>query len=377
MRKLSTLFSIGLAAICMNVCVAKEAVVWIGMAPPKGGEKEGIYRATLDMETGALSKPELAAAIGTPEFLAIRPDGKRLYAACKLESGDAGVAAFEISDDKQRLKLLNTQPTNTDGACHLATDREGKCLYTAQYGAGTVAAFSLDAEGNVQSRSGLVKHDDVTQKNSRQDGPHPHWVGTDPGNKFLFVPDLGNDQIVIYAMDLDAGTITPHGHGDSPAGSGPRHMVFHPNGKFAYVVNELAVSVTAFAYDAEAGTLTEIETVDSMPEGDRGDENTAAEICIRPDGKYLYASTRGRDTVTAFAVDSETGKLTYVGQESVRGRHPRSVELDPSGKWLLAAGRDTNTIAVLRVDEKTGGLEYSGKSVSSPAPICIVMQEME
>jgi 6-phosphogluconolactonase len=377
MRKLSIVFSIGLATILMNTVSAKEAAVWIGMAEPKGGEKEGIYRATLDMETGALSKPELAAAIGTPEFLAIRPDGKRLYAACQLEGGDAGVAAFEISDDKQKLKLLNTQPTNTDGACHLATDREGKCLFTAQYGAGTVAAFTLDSDGNIQSRSALVKHENQGEKNGRQDGPHPHWVGTDPGNKFLFVPDLGNDQIVIYAMDLDAGTITPHGHGDSPAGSGPRHMVFHPNGKFVYVTNELAVTVTVFAYDAEAGTLTEIETVDSLPEGDRGEENTAAEICIRPDGRYLYTSTRGRDTVTAFAVDSETGKLTYVEQEPVRGRHPRSVELDPSGSWLLTAGRDTNSIAVLRVDEKTGGLEYSGKSASSPAPICVVMQAIQ
>jgi len=374
MRKISILFSIGLAAICMNTCTAKEAVVWIGMNTPKGGEKEGIYRATLDMETGALSKPELAAEIGTPEFLALRPDGKRLYAACKLPGGDPGVAAFVISDDKRELKLLNTQPTGTGGACHLATDREGRCLFTAQYGTGTVAVFTLDADGNIQSRSGLVKHFGTGPSNARQDGPHPHCVGTDSGNKYLFVPDLGIDKVIVYTMDLDAGTIAPHGHGNCPAGSGPRHMVFHPNGKFAYVVNELAVSVTAFAYDAQAGTLTEIETIGLLPEADRAEKNSAAEICIRLDGKYLYASTRGHDSTSAFAVDPETGKLTFVGSESVRGKHPRSVELDPSGNWLLAAGRDTNTIAVFRVDAKTGGLEYSDKSVNSPAPICIVMQ---
>jgi len=361
----------------MKTSNANEAAVWIGMSESKNGEREGIYRATLDMSTGALSAPRIAAEIGTPEFLAIVPDGKRLYAACRLSDGKPGVAAFQISDDKTSLKLLNTQPTGDGGACHLATDRRGRCLFTAQYGTGTVAVFPLDKNGHIKPRSALVKHFGSGPNESRQEGPHPHWVGTDQQNKYLFVPDLGTDKVVIYKMDLESGTIALRGDGGCPAGSGPRHFVFHPNGKFAYVVNELAISVTAFAYDAAAGTLTAIQTTDSLPEDLRELQSSAAEICIRPDGKYLFASTRGHDSVSAFAVDSETGKLSFVEREPIRGAHPRSVEPDPSGNWMLAAGRDSNTISVFRVDAKTGGLVYNGKVVNSPAPICVVMQEMK
>ncbi len=357
-----------------NESFAAETAVWIGMSAPAHGERQGIYRATLDTETGALSKPTLAAEIGAPEFLALHPNGKRLYAACQLADGNPGVAAFEISDDMRTLRFVNSEPIGDGGACHLATDRSGRCLFTAQYGTGTVAAFPLDASGRIQPRSALVHHSGSGPNHERQEGPHPHWVGTDPANKYLFVPDLGSDQIVIYAMDLAAGTLKPHGHGSCPPGSGPRHFVFHPNGRFAYAVNELGVSVTVFDYDDSTGTLTPIQTIDSLPEEMREVLSTAAEICIHPTGEFLYASTRGHDSVSAFRVDSDTGRLTFIEREPIRGSHPRSVNLDPGGRWLLAAGRDSNTIAVFRVDPKAGGLVFSDKIVNSPAPICIVFQ---
>jgi 6-phosphogluconolactonase len=244
-------------------------------------------------------------------------------------------------------------------------------LFTAQYGTGTVAVFPLDGEGRIGPRSALERHSGSGPNKARQEGPHAHWVGTDPGNRFLFVPDLGMDQVVIYEMDLGAGKITPHGRGSCPPGSGPRHLVFHPSGRFAYVVNELAESVTAFAFDAKTGTLTAIETVDSLPEELRDRQSTAAEICIHPSGEFLYASTRGHDSVSAFRIDPATGRLTLIEREPIRGAHPRNVNLDPSGKWLLAAGRDSNTIAAFGIDLKTGGLMFSGSVVNSPAPICL------
>src|SRR6185503_16100672 len=197
----------------------------------------------------------------------------------------------------------------------------------------------------------------------RQEGPHPHFVGTDPENHFLFVPDLGSDQVIIYKLDPERCSLKSHGSGHCPPGSGPRHFVLHPNGRFAYVVNEMGITVTAFRFDPAAGTLTEIQTIESLPEKDKKIPSTAAEIYIHPSGNFLYASMRNDDTITVFAVDPETGKLTFVEREPIRGSHPRSFNLDPSGKWLLAAGRDTNSISVFHIDEKTGRLTYNNTVV--------------
>jgi 6-phosphogluconolactonase len=373
MRIRIILVSLFMAMQMTNPMMAADTTVWIGMGEPTRGERQGIYRATLN-DKGALTPPVLAAEIGVPEFLAIHPNGKRLYAACKLEDGQPGVAAFEIADDKQTLRLLNSQPINDGRACHLATDRSGQCLFTAQYGTGTVAAFPLAAEGKIGPRSDLARHKGSGPNKARQEAPHAHWAGVDPNNRFLFVPDLGIDQVVIYEMDLGTGKLKPRGHGSCPPGSGPRHMVFHPNGRFAYVVNELDISVTVFDYDAEEGTLTPIETVASLPEELRDRQSSAAEICIHPSGEFLYASSRGHDSVSAFRVDANSGRLTLVEREPIRGAHPRSVNLDPSGKWLLVAGRDSNTISVFGIDPKTGGLIFSGNVVNSPAPICVEFQ---
>lgn len=356
---------------------AQEATVWIGMSKPLHGEREGIYRATLNLKTGAINSPELAAAIGEPEFLALHPNGTRLYAACQLPDGEPGVAAYEISADKKSLKLLNTEPIGDGNACHLATDRGGRCLFTAQYGTGSVAVFPLAADGSIRPRSALVRQSGTGPDKSRQEGPHPHWVGADPENRFLFVPDLGTDKVVIYEMDLKGATIKPHGYGTCPPGSGPRHLAFHPNGKFAYVVNEMGITVTAFEYDAQTGTLTAIDTVDSLPLSEREMTSTAAELDIHPSGDFLYASTRDHDSISAFRVDPETGKLKLIEREPIRGSHPRSFGLDPTGKWLLAAGRDSNTISVFRIDPKSGGLIYNETIANSPQPISVVVQLAE
>ena len=369
---LALLFS--LAATSMQRTLADESAVWIGMAKPATGEREGVYRATLNTETGAMTAPEVAAEIGTPEFLALSPNGDRLYAACELADGKPGVAAFEVSQDRKSLRLLNTEPINDGGACHVATDRTGRCLFTANYGSGAVAVFPLAEDGTIRPRSALVKHTGSGPNKQRQEGPHPHWVGTDPENRFLFVPDLGTDRVVIYEMDLAGGTLKPHGYGQCPAGSGPRHLVFHPNGRFAYVVNELAITVTVFAYDASAGTLTPIETVDMLSSEPHDPAWSAAEIYVHPSGKFLYASTRGHDSISAFRIDSESGRLKFLEHESVRGEHPRSFNLDPAGNWLLAAGRNTNTVAVFRVKGESGELEFNDVIVKSPAPICIEVQ---
>jgi 6-phosphogluconolactonase len=362
------------ALLLFTAAQADQSAVWIGMSEPRHGETEGIYRATLDTTTGRLTEPTLAAKIGMPEFLAISPNGKRLYTACRLPNGDGGVAAFEISGDKESLRFLNAVPTGGGQSCHVAVDRSGHCLFSAQYGGGNISVLPLAADGKIEPHSAVIRHTGSGPNKQRQEGPHPHYVGTDPENHFLFVPDLGSDQVVIYKLDPKKCALTPHGAGHTPPGSGPRHFVFHPDGRFAYVVNELAITVTAFRYDPAAGTLTEIQTIASLPEKDKKLPSTAAELYIHPSGKFLYASTRNDDTITTFAADPKTGKLTFVEREPIRGSHPRGFNLDPGGKWLLACGRDSNTISVFRIDQNTGRLTFNDQVVRSPSPISIELQ---
>jgi 6-phosphogluconolactonase len=349
---------------------ANEVAVWIGMAQPRAGEPEGIFRTTLDTESGALARPELAAEILSPGFLALGPQRDRLYSICRLADGGAGVAAFEILRRSPTLRLLNTQPSGDGEACHLAIDPTARCLFTAQYGTGSVCVFPLANDGTIRPRSALVRHTGSGPDNTRQEAPHPHWVGTDPENRFLLVPDLGTDKVVIYRTNLVAGTIEPHGEGRCSAGAGPRHMKFHPNGKFAYVVNELELSVSAFRFDP-AGTLDRFQTISTLPEKLREVANSASEIRIHPSGRFLYAANRGHDSIAAFEIDPHSGRLTFIEREAVRGSHPRNFNIDPTGKWLLAAGRDSNTISLFRIDADTGRLVYTGTTVNSPAPICI------
>ena len=206
---------------------------------------------------------------------------------------------------------------------------------------------------------------------ARQEKAHPHQVIVDPTNKYLCVPDLGIDKVAIYDIDLESAQIEYHSVADCPPGSGPRHMRFHPNGKFAFVLTELGLSVVTFHYDADAGTLEMIDETVALPEELRAGADSASEIQVHPGGRFLYAAIRGHDSIAAFEIDPETGKLSFIEHEPVRGSHPRHFNLDPSGKWLLAAGRDSNTIAVFRIDQQTGGLKYTSNTVYCPAPQCV------
>jgi len=366
----SLVFTLSLL-LFLDCTYAEQVPVWIGMSPPRFGEAEGIYRTTLDSETGSLTKPELAAKIGSPGFLAIGPTGKRLYAVCRLPDGESGVAVFEIADDKKSLRLMNTQPTGDGEACHVSVDPSGRCLFTVQYGTGSVCAFPLKEDGTIGTRTAHVRHTGSGPNRQRQEGPHPHCAIPDPTNQFLLVPDLGADQIVIYKTNLDTGRIEPHGAGRSPVGAGPRHLKFHPSGKFAYVINELDLSVTGYKFDDKAGTLTEFQTISALPPKMREVSCSGSEIRIHPNGKFLYTANRGHDSIAAFKIDPASGKLTFVEHESVRGCHPRNFNVDPAGKFLIVAGRDSNTLSVFQIDDTTGALVYGSSIVNSPSPISV------
>lgn len=362
MKKL--LFLTSLLALTAS-SFAETVTLWIGTG---GKGAEGIYRTELDTEKGTLSNPALAAKIGSPGFVTLSSDGKRLYSLCNIDKGS--VAAFSIEKDKS-LTLLNTQPIGDGGAAHLSIDNEGKLLFTAQYGGGSTAVFPILEDGKIGERSDLKEHKGSGPNEARQKGPHPHWTGVSPDNRFLFVPDLGADKVFIYKIDHENASLTPHGAGIAVPGGGPRHMKFSKDGSKIYLLNELLLSVTVFDYDAEKGTMEQVQTIASLPEELWEIPNKAAEIRVHPSGKFVYASNRGHDSITAFSVDKRTGHLAFIEREAIRGSWPRNFNLDPSGNWMIVAGRYSNTLSVFRVDPETGGLLFHGKVANVPAPICV------
>ena len=361
------LFAIG----CFIQTLHAESLhVYFGTGGP--GAK-GIYRASFNTESGKLSPAELAAEIGSPGFLAMHPDGNKLYAVANFPGGP-GAAGYRIGKDGA-LTPINTSPTGDGGGAHIAVHPSGKLFLTAQYGGGSVALFPLDAEGRLGEVK-LTEHEGGSRVvKGRQDSPHPHWCGFSPDGRFALVPDLGLDGIVIYRVDLEESSIERHGFAASVPGGGPRHMRFSPDGRFIYLLNELSLSVTTFAWDAANATAQQLATIPALSEEAKSKEafNSAAEILVHPSGRFVYSSNRGHDSVTVYRADPETAALEVIQVQPIRGAFPRNINLAPGGGWLLAAGADSNTVAVHRVNSETGELTYQTKGIINvPAPICIL-----
>lgn len=354
----------------------KNVSVWFGTTTPRGGLSKGIYHAKLNTDKGTLSTPTLAAEISSPGFLALHPKHDVLYSV-GIQSGKPAVTAFRIDDrgGDPKLSMLNSVEIGDGGAAHVSVDRTGKVLLTAQYGGGSTALFDLADDGSIKSRKQLVKHEGGSRVvANRQNKPHAHWTGTSPDNRFAFVPDLGLDKVVIYKLNADAGTIESHGFGVCPPGGGPRHMKFSPDGKFVYVLNELALSITTFAYDSAAGTMSAIDTVQTLIESVKEKEtfNSASEIRVHESGKFVYSANRGNDSISAFKVDAATGKLSIVETEPIRGGWPRNFNIDPTGKWIVVAGRDSHTATVFEINQETGELTFIRQTAMVPSPICVL-----
>lgn len=353
--------------------VAQSLNVWLGTSRNK--LSKGIYHTTLNLKTGRLAPTRLAAEISGPGFLAQHPKLDVIYAVGALD-GEAIVAAYRITGKaKDRLEPLNAMPIGDGGAAHVCVDHTGRTLITAQYGGGSVGVFALAGDGRIRERTQLIEHEGASGAvERRQKAPHPHWTGVSPDNRFAFIPDLGLDQVVVYRLDAKGSKLTAHGSVSLHQGAGPRHMRFHPNGRWAYVLNELDLTVTRCDYDAQTGKLVGREKVAAVPAAELAKEKakSASEICVHPNGRFVYSANRGHDTITAYRVDEHTGALTVVEREFVRGATPRNFNLDPSGRWLLAGGQDSHTLAAFAVDSGTGELAYNRSVVTTPAPICVL-----
>ncbi|HEY1338269.1 MAG TPA: lactonase family protein [Bryobacteraceae bacterium] len=332
-----------------------------------GGSK-GIYEFQFDTTTGKLTGGDLAVETRSPSFLIEHPNHRFIYA---VNEDTNAVSAFSVDRASGKLKLINTVASRGNGPCHLALDRTGKWLAVANYGSGSVAVLPVHADGSLGEAAIFVQHQGSSANPQRQRGPHAHCVVFAPGNRYLLVADLGLDDILVYRFDPANGSITPS---DPPfakvaPGSGSRHLAFHPNGKVLYVINEIALTVTAFNWND--GRLTEFQTVPTVPKETSGGGNSTAEIAVNKKGTVLYGSNRGPNSISVFSI-ARDGKLTPAGVTSTEGKTPRHFALDPTGDWLIAANQNSNNLVVFRVDKKTGALKSSGASGDSPAPVCVL-----
>lgn len=382
MADLSMLFTALIASLPLTLwagsaekAAAKtEYFVYVGTYT--GPKSKGIYAYRFDAATGGLIPLGLAAETANPSFLALHPSRRFVYAANEIgnyQSQKSGaVSAFAIERRTGKLTFLNTVASRGADPCYLVVDKTGKNLLVANYSGGSVAVFRLLEDGRLGEVSAFVQHVGSSVNPARQREPHAHSINLSPDNHFAIAADLGLDQLLVYRFDATRGSLAAN----TPAfarvkpGAGPRHFAFHPSGKFAYVINEMQSTVTAFAYDAAGGVLRELQTISTLPEDFAG-ENYTAEVQVHPSGKFLYGSNRGHDSVAVFAIDAARGTLTPIECVPTQGKTPRNFGIDPTGAYLLAANQGSDSIVVFRINLQTGRLTPTGQVLEVASPVCV------
>jgi 6-phosphogluconolactonase len=356
---------------------------WAYVGTYTGPKSKGLYVAKFDARTGTLSEPQLAAETPSPSFLAVDPQNRFLYAVNEVDQFEGqktgSVTGFSIDHESGTLQPINTKPSGGAGPCHLAVDGCSRDVLVANYAAGSVEVLPIDDKGRLGNATTVIQHQGSGPDKQRQEGPHAHCITLDPGNHFALVNDLGLDKVLVYRWDSRAGKLTPNNPPSASVapGAGPRHLAFSEDGKFAYVNNEMGLSVTAFRYDAKRGVLSEIQTLPTVPEGTPAAGNSTAEVRVHPSGKFVYVSNRGPDSIAIFRRDEKTGRLTAAGYQATQGKTPRSFSIDPTGQYLLAANQNSDNVVVFKIDPKTGQLAPTGTTVSVPSPVCVQFVPVE
>lgn len=362
------------ALMAAPAAAAEHPLVFISAFAP--GERGGIHAYEFSTTDGSLKPLRRTAGAENPFFLALSPDRKYLYSIHAKQFGgkeNEQVAAYAIVGRSGELRLLNRQSAEGTAACYLDVDATGKTVVVANYTSGSVAALPVRTDGTLGEPASFVQHKGSSVNPQRQKEPHAHCIVISPDNKYAFAADLGTDQIFCYKLDPIKSKLTPNDtpFARSPAGAGPRHLTFHPNGKRVYVINELLNSVSVFDYDAGSGRLTERQTISTLPADFKG-TSYCADVKVTPDGRYVYGTNRGHDSIAAYRV-GEDGRLTLVAIEPSRGKGPQNLAITADGRWLLCANMPGDNVAVFRIGAGTGRLTPVGEPVRQPSPSCIML----
>lgn len=348
---------------------ASEYVVYVGTSVR--GESQGIIMYRMDRSSGRLQPSGVVPHKKNPGFLAIHPNQRYLYAVHAGEEGPNGaVSAYAIEPKTGNLTLLGQQPSGGRGPCHISVDPDGRFVLVAHYGGGSVAILPIREDGALDAPSDTVQHQGSSINPERQGEPHPHFMSQGPSGEYAYVPDLGIDQVVIYQVNRQQKKLLPNGSAPLKPGAGPRHLAFDPTGNYAYVINELDSTVTAYRSDGSSGRLTAFQTIPTIPD-DFTETNYPADIHVHPSGRFLYGSNRGHDSIVIYGVNQETGRLSCLGYEPTQGAWPRNFALDPAGEFLLAANQNGDTLVVFRIDQGTGLLQPTGQVLALPNPVCV------
>lgn len=347
---------------------------------PGMAKSGGIYVYRMEAN-GDLSLLHQTQGIVNPSYLALHPNGQYLYAVNETLQFNGqpggGVSAFAIHPQTGALRLLNQQLSGGADPCHISVVGGGRAVVVANYTGGSLSLLPIAEDGSLQPAAALIQHNGSGKDPRRQEGPHVHSVNLDPSNRFIITADLGLDKLYIYRLNLARGKLLPEPSlaVSLPAGAGPRHLDFHPNGQFAYLINELNSTLTAYGYDTKTGRLSELQTVPTLPEGTSGD-NMPADIHVAPSGRFLYGTNRMHDSLVIYAVNPEDGRLTYVGHQPTGGQIPRNFAIDPTGTFLLAANQKSGTVVTFQMDPQTGKLYLTGQVIQVPSPVCIKFLEI-
>ena len=342
-----------------------------------GAGSKGIYSYHWDPVGGELKLLGLAAETDSPTFLALAPGAKRLYAANEIDyfnnTKNGAVSGFDIDHAAGKLKHINSVNATGPGTTNVAIDRTGRAVFCANYTGGSAASFHVDTDGKLSEAVSQFHYHGHGPNAERQEAPHAHRATVSPDNRYVFINDLGLDCIHIYKLDAATAKLTPNNPAqwNSQPGAGPRALRFHPNGRWAYCVNEMGSSVDVLDWNSSNGTLTTVQQISVIPADFHG-RSQAAEIVFDREGRFAYVSDRYYDCLVTFTVSPTDGKLTFVARSSCGGKVPRHITLDPTERWILVANQDSDNIAVFRRDVKTGRLAETGKSFPRVKPQCLL-----
>jgi 6-phosphogluconolactonase len=339
------------------------------------GESKGIYNLELDLRTGELSEPELAAEVINPSFLAIHPSQSYLYSVNEISDYQGqktgSVTAFRIELESGKLHMLDTISSGGTGPCYITTDRKGEFALVANYGGGSVSSIDIQPDGSLGRTISVIQHEGSSVDESRQKRPHAHSIQLDQTQKFALSADLGTDDLFVYRFNSEKGILTPHTIPSIslPPGSGPRHFSFHPVEPYIFILNELNSTVTVVQH-SEFNSFKQLQEISTLP-GRSEIKNYPAEILVHSSGKFLYASNRGHDSIACYKIHRDSGRIETIGFTPTGGKTPRNFAIDPTGRFLIAANQNSSNIVIFHIDQKTGTLTNSGNSAAIPSPVCI------
>ncbi len=355
--------------------ISENMLLYVGTYTEKGSE--GIHVYKFNAESGKLSKLHTVKNVVQPSYLTVNTGRTHLYAVNELveyEGKKSGsVSAFAIDQKTGNLTLINRQPSLGDAPCHISVTKNGRFALVANYLGGNVSVYPIETDGRLGVSVDLAQHTGSGPNKERQESAHAHSINLDNKDRFAIAADLGVDKVMIYRFDDKTGKLATNSAQpffQTKAGAGPRHFAFHQNGKFAFVINELTSSITAFSFDENMGTLSELQTISTLPESYSG-INTCADIRISPNGKFLYGTNRGHDSLAVYKIDEQSGKLNFVEHAPTGGKTPRNFTIAPNGKFLLAANQNSDSIIVFKIDAKTGELKQTENRANVSMPVCL------